>query len=166
MHLADHLQLLALHLAHLLQGALGGGFLQFQGAGGAQFKQVVRAHVARELGDEAMDAVADGLIAATVLYFGLIPGLECEIGYWTHPDARGRGLMTRAFGIVLAHAFDVLAVRRVKALVAVDNLASRHLVEANGLRLYGVERLGAHTGEGPEDMALYDITVEEFRELG
>lgn len=105
---------------------------------------------------------ADDLILATVLYFGHRPGLECELGYWTHPEARGRGLMTRAFRVLMEYAFDELEVRRVKAFVAVGNTASRHLLEANGLSLYGVERLGATTGTGPEDMALYDMTVEEF----
>ncbi len=102
------------------------------------------------------------MLLATVLYFGHRPGIDCELGYWTHPEARGRGLMTRAFAIVLRHAFEELKVQRVKAFVAVDNAASRHLVEANGLRLYGVERLGANTGAGPADMALYDVMVEDF----
>ena len=32
---------------------------------------------------------ADDLILATVGFFGLQPGVECEVGYWTHPEARG-----------------------------------------------------------------------------
>ena len=29
-----------------------------------------------------------------------------RVGYWTHPDARGRGVMTAAVALVLAHAFE------------------------------------------------------------
>ena len=65
-----------------------------------------------------------------------------EIGYWTHPDVRGRGVMTTAVGLVLEHAFEVLGLQRVKAYVATGNAASRHVLEASGLTEQGVERLG------------------------
>jgi RimJ/RimL family protein N-acetyltransferase len=105
---------------------------------------------------------ADDLILATVGFFGLQPGVECEVGYWTHPEARGRGLMTRATGRVVGYAFETLGVERVTAFAAVGNAASRHVIEANGMTLYGVERRGIETGEGRADMALYDVLAEEF----
>src|SRR5439155_1154201 len=39
---------------------------------------------------------------------------EAELGYWTHPDARGRGVITRAARLAVRHAFvdeEVLADR-------------------------------------------------------
>ena len=37
----------------------------------------------------------DDRILGTVLWFNWTPEVECEVGYWTHPDARGRGLATQ-----------------------------------------------------------------------
>jgi RimJ/RimL family protein N-acetyltransferase len=85
-----------------------------------------------------------------------------ELGYWTHPDARGRGVMTTAIALVLEHAFEVLGLRRVKAYAAVRNAASRHVLEASGLTEHGVERLGALVAGGRADSVLYDVLREEW----
>lgn len=104
----------------------------------------------------------DDRVLASMGIFDLTPSVECEIGYWAHPDARGRGLTTRAFAVALRYAFETLGVNRVKAFAAVDNEASRHVIEANGLKQSGVERLGAHIRDGWADMALYDLLAGEF----
>ena len=105
----------------------------------------------------------DDVALASVSYFGLVPEVEAEIGYWAHPDARGRGLMTRAMGRVVRHLFEDVGVRRVSAGAAVDNAASRHVIEANGLRQFGVERLGTVVRTGRADIAWYDVLLEEWR---
>jgi RimJ/RimL family protein N-acetyltransferase len=91
------------------------------------------------------------------------PEVELEIGYWAHPDARGRGVMTRAMGRVLQYAFEELGVRRVMAGAAVDNAASRRVIEANGLTAWGTERLGTTLRTGGADCVFYDVLVEEWR---
>jgi RimJ/RimL family protein N-acetyltransferase len=106
----------------------------------------------------------DDRILGTVGWFGWTPKVECEIGYWTHPDARGRGLMTRVLRLVTSHVFETLEVRRVTAFAAVDNTASRHVIEACGFRQYGVERFGAHVRDDWVDMALYDVAASEWSE--
>jgi RimJ/RimL family protein N-acetyltransferase len=85
-----------------------------------------------------------------------------EVGYWTHPDARGRGVMTAAVALVLEHAFDVLELRRVKAYAASDNAASRHVLQANGMTEHGVDRLGTVVAEVRVDAVIYDILREEW----
>lgn len=110
-----------------------------------------------------VDPDDDDRILAAVGYFGLVPEIECEIGYWAHPDARGRGVMTRAMGTVMRHAFEDLGVRRVSAGAAVENAASRRVIEANGLRQFGIERLGTTVRTGRADIAWYDVLVEEWR---
>ncbi|MBC9733676.1 GNAT family N-acetyltransferase [Nocardioides marmotae] len=96
------------------------------------------------------------LALGSVGWFDLTAGVDCEVGYWTHPDARGRGVARRATEAVVAHAFGTLGVRRVRAFAAVDNVASRRVIEACGFELYGIERLGAWVRDGHVDMALYD----------
>ena len=71
--------------------------------------------------------------------------------------------MTRAMREVVRHAFEDVGVRRVSAGAAVDNAASRRVIEANGLRPYGVERLGTVVRTGRADIAWYDVLVEEWR---
>ena len=110
-------------------------------------------------------AVADldtDVLLGSVGVFDHTPVIECEVGYWTHPDARGRGVATRAVALALEHCFAELGVNRVKALSAVDNVASRHVLEANGLTHTGIERLGAHVRDGYADAALYDVLASEF----
>ena len=107
----------------------------------------------------------DDLLLGTVLWFNWTPGVECEIGYWTHPDARGRGLATKATRLVTDHVFETLGVKRVTLFAAVDNTASRRVAEAVGFRQYGVERYGAHVRDDWVDMALYDVVAAEFSEV-
>jgi RimJ/RimL family protein N-acetyltransferase len=121
----------------------------------------------RATGDSVAWAVVDpdrdDLALASVSYFGYTPGLECEIGFWAHPDARGRGVMTRAMSRVVDYAFEDLGVLRVMAAAAVDNTASRHVIESNGLTAWGTERFGTRVRSGPADAVFYDVPVEDWR---
>ncbi|GEP36693.1 hypothetical protein NPS01_03560 [Nocardioides psychrotolerans] len=113
----------------------------------------------------AVTAPHDDVLLATIGWFNRTADVECEIGYWTHPDARGRGLMTRATGVVTRHVVDTLGVARVTAFAAVDNTASRRVIEANGFTQYGVERLGIQLRDARADMALYDVLAGEVPPL-
>jgi RimJ/RimL family protein N-acetyltransferase len=104
----------------------------------------------------------DDRILGTVLWFNWTPEVECELGWWLHPDARGRGLAGRAVARVADHVFETLDVQRVTAFVAVENTASRAVAERLGFRLYGIERYGAWVRDGRVDMALYDVTASEW----
>jgi RimJ/RimL family protein N-acetyltransferase len=111
------------------------------------------------------DERADGRVLASVGFFDYTPGVECEIGYWAHPDARGRGVVTGAMSVATAFLFGELKVNRVKAFAAVDNAASRRVIEKCGYTQTGVERLGALVRNAREDMALYDLLASEWAEL-
>ncbi len=110
-----------------------------------------------------VDQDDDDTALAAIGYFDYRPERELEIGYWAHPDARGRGVVTRAMSRVIDHAFEDLGVRRVSAGAAVDNAASRHVIEANGLTAWGTERLGTTLRSGPADCVFYDLLIEEWR---
>jgi RimJ/RimL family protein N-acetyltransferase len=122
--------------------------------------------VARATGQGLSWAVVDpttDLLLGSVGIFDLPGDLAFgEVGYWVHPDARGRGAMTEAVGLVLRHAFETLGLQRVKAYAARENAASRHVLEANGLVEQGVERLGTVTAEGRVDAVLYDVLRGEW----
>lgn len=113
------------------------------------------------------EPVTDELIG-NISLFDIKPGREAEIGYWTHPAARGRGIMTEACGLVLRHAFipeedGGQGLRRVMVFAAEDNTASRRVIEANGFTRVGRERGGIELRDGTlVDTACYDMLVEEF----
>jgi len=87
---------------------------------------------------------------------------EPELGYWTHPEARGRGLTTRAARLAVDHAFDTLGLDHLAASAAAANTASRRVLERLGFRPVGVQRRAATTGDGaPADLAAYDLLPDE-----
>lgn len=111
----------------------------------------------------AFSVPGDDRLLGVVGLYRLSPGRETEVGYWTHPDARGRGLTRRAAQLAVAHAFDGLGVQRVTAYASAPNVASRKVVEGLGMRPSGVERLAARTGDGTAvDLVGYDLLAEEY----
>jgi RimJ/RimL family protein N-acetyltransferase len=113
----------------------------------------------------AVADAGDDRILGTVLWFDWTPEVECEVGYWLHPEARGRGLVTEATRLAVDHVFATLGVKRVKAAAAVANTASCAVLERLGFRRYGVERYGANVRDDWVEMALYDVTAAEWAEL-
>lgn len=67
---------------------------------------------------------------------------HAEIGYWTAPWGRGRGLTTRAVLAVLDHAFDELGLVRVTWHAFAGNWPSRRIAWRAGFRFEGLVRLG------------------------
>jgi RimJ/RimL family protein N-acetyltransferase len=88
---------------------------------------------------------------------------EPELGYWTHPDARGRGLTTRAAGLAVRHAFERLGLERLAAYAAAPNAPSLRVLEAVGMLRTGVQRRAARTGDGVAvDLVGYDLLAAEW----
>jgi RimJ/RimL family protein N-acetyltransferase len=130
---------------------------------------VVDCRLQESLGGKVTWAVADrssDQLLANVGLFDLANPMaprDGEVGYWAHPDARGRGVVTEAVGLAVAHAFTPeadggLGRRRVQLGASWSNAASRRVAEANGFELVGrfrgdgiVAPDGAH-----EDGAWYD----------
>jgi RimJ/RimL family protein N-acetyltransferase len=83
-----------------------------------------------------------------------------EIGYWMHPAARGRGLMTEAVRTVVRHALDPegLDRRRLVLYAAADNPASNAVALAAGYRHYGTQRAAERLGDGSfDDLHGYEL---------
>lgn len=86
-------------------------------------------------------------------------GRDADLDGWTHPDARGRGVMAEATGLAARHGLDVLGLRRLRLATPADNAAARHVAEQQGARLVGVEHHGTVTREGLADRALYELVA-------
>jgi RimJ/RimL family protein N-acetyltransferase len=94
---------------------------------------------------------------------------EGEIGYWMHPSARGRGVMTEAVGLVVRHAFvdqeeGGLGLRRLLIKAATGNEASQQVARSNSFTQYGVERQAEPMRSGGyADLAVFDLLRSEYQ---
>ncbi len=103
------------------------------------------------------DPVSDVLLG-NVSVFRLGNDVGNEVGYWMHPDARGKGLMTAAVRRVVRHAFDELGCRRLFLRAAAGNTASRYVAEQAGFRHVGTDRLANGLRDGTfEDLLNFDL---------
>lgn len=83
-----------------------------------------------------------------------------EIGYWLHPDARGRSIMTEATALVVQHALDPegLDRRRLTLYAAADNGPSNAVAEAAGFSHFGTQRAAERLGDGVyDDLRGYEL---------
>lgn len=115
-------------------------------------------------GNKATWAVADPAtdeMIGNIALMGLDgPGERAsgEVGYWAHPAARGRGIMTEATRLVVRHAFEVMDLRRLSLHAATTNIASNKVAIAAGFRLIGTETASEPLGDGSfVDMNVYEL---------
>jgi len=107
------------------------------------------------LGSKATWAIADRTTdellgnVAVMDMLGLAPE-NGEVGYWAHPDARGRGVIREAVRLVTDYAFspDGLDRRRLALYAAVDNAASNAIAVANQFQLVGTQHQSERLGDG------------------
>lgn len=114
-------------------------------------------------GNKASWALADadtdellGNIAITGLD-GLDPG-SGEVGYWAHPDARGRGIMADATKLLVGHAFTTMKLRRLTLMAATTNGPSNSVALAAGFTCIGIETQAERLGDGSfADLNVYEL---------
>jgi RimJ/RimL family protein N-acetyltransferase len=95
-------------------------------------------------------------------------GTAGEIGYWAHPEARGRGVMSEALCMAVRHAFipredGGLGRKRLRLNAADGNSASLHIARANGFVPIGRDRQSEPLGDGTfADLLRFDLLVDEW----
>lgn len=81
---------------------------------------------------------------------------RAEIGYWAHPAARGRGVITEAVRLVTGYAQSAGLAGSIVIRSAAENAASRHVAEAAGYREVGRMARSEPVGAGElSDLVLY-----------
>jgi RimJ/RimL family protein N-acetyltransferase len=107
-----------------------------------------------------------GSVAVMDLHDAL--GTAGEIGYWSHPDARGRGVMSEAVRLAVRHAFipredGGLGRSRLRLNAADGNSASLHIARATGFVEVGRDRQAEPLGDGTfADLVRFDLLVGEW----
>jgi RimJ/RimL family protein N-acetyltransferase len=114
------------------------------------------------------DAATDTLIGEIGMW-GMARGeaRSAELGYWTHPAARGRGLMTEGVRLaaryaLLPRAHGGLGLARLVIRAAEGNLPSQRVATAAGFRLAGRDRQAELLRDGTvQDLVRYDVLAGE-----
>jgi RimJ/RimL family protein N-acetyltransferase len=117
----------------------------------------------------AIAAPDDDRLLGEVALFGLVEfGRSAEIGYWTHPAERGRGVMAAAVRLAAWHALlptDVGGLGRSRLVLraAESNLASRRVAIRAGFLEIGRDRQAELLGDGSvDDLVRFDLLAEEL----
>lgn len=114
------------------------------------------------------DAASDRYLG-TVSLFDLL-GMDhgtAEVGYRTHPDARGRGVVTQALRLLVEHAFrpvehDGLGLDRLRLGAGDGNLASQRVARSCGFRQTGVDRSCYDRPDGSVvDLVRFDLLASD-----
>lgn len=85
-----------------------------------------------------------------------------EVGYLLSQTARGRGMATRAMGLLIAWSFRELGMERVQALLHPDNPGSAGVLHRLGFQREGLLRRYRPGDAGREDRVLYSVLPEEL----
>lgn len=83
------------------------------------------------------------------------------VGYWLLPEARGRGLATRAVRLISRWAFTELDLARLGLLTEPENDASQHVAERSGFRKEGVLRSYAEVDGRRVDFVVFSLLPHE-----
>lgn len=87
-----------------------------------------------------------------------------EIGYWAHPDARGRGVITEAVRLVSAQLFATGLANAIQICAGRDNTASRHVAEAAGCSELTAVPDGVRFRDGrSDDLVCYQLLPNRSR---
>jgi RimJ/RimL family protein N-acetyltransferase len=108
-----------------------------------------------------IEDTTDGSIlgGVTLRHFDPMRGV-IEVGYWLFPDARGRGLATRAVRAVAREAFAG-GLSRIEANVRIGNDASERVLERAGFTREGVKRGLLRHGGGRADATHFSLLPGE-----
>ncbi len=129
--------------------------IQLWNGGGVRSRVDALALLGRRLdwssGDHASWAVVDGgdVVLGSVSMHSIdrLQG-DAEVGYWTVPAARGRGLAAVATDAACRWGFDALPIDRIELCHAVENTASARVAGRAGFTYEGRLRRSYRYGDG------------------
>lgn len=85
-----------------------------------------------------------------------------DVGFWTHPNVQGKGIMTNALKAVLKFGFEELGAQKIEACHAIWNKGSEKVLRRNGMQFVcyleeGYQKKGEWVAEN-----LLEITATEW----
>ncbi|GAA3117349.1 GNAT family protein [Streptomyces rectiviolaceus] len=88
---------------------------------------------------------------------------SCEVGVWLEPSAAGRGLITKASGVLIDWAVDVRGMHRVEWMVSTANDRSKAVAKRLGMTKDGVLRECFPWQGVRHDMEVWSVLAPEWR---
>lgn len=85
-----------------------------------------------------------------------------EIGYVLNPEYHGKGIATEILGRVIRYGFENLGLERIECRFMVKNIASRRVMEKNGMQFEGFRRKGMLVKGEYKDIGICSIIREDF----
>jgi RimJ/RimL family protein N-acetyltransferase len=114
------------------------------------------------------DAADDRLLGEITLFGTSAASGTVEVGYWTHPAERGRGVMTAALRMAARHALlplDVGGLGRARVVLraAPENAASLRVAEGARFHRTGIDRAAEILDDGSvHDLVRFDLLPGEL----
>ncbi len=111
------------------------------------------------------DAETDRYLGSIGLHLG-VNARRHAIGYLVAAEARGRGVATRAVGLVTHWAFERFAMQRLCLWTLPGNVASQAVAEKAGFRFEGLVRNWDLGRDGqPIDVVMFSMTPEDLADM-
>ena len=95
-----------------------------------------------------VDAATDAVLGSVSVHTIDPVGNDAQIGYWTAPAARGRGVAATAVDAACRWAFGALPIDRIELCHALENVASRSVAEKAAFTYEGHLRRSFRYGDG------------------
>jgi RimJ/RimL family protein N-acetyltransferase len=127
---------------------------QWAGGSGVNSREDSLALLRRLTGQEnraswaVVDATTGGLLGSVSVHSIDEQQADAQVGYWTAPDARGRGVAALAVDTACRWVFGTLSVERIELCHAVENPASGRVAEKAGFTYEGRLRRSYRYGDG------------------
>jgi len=116
-----------------------------------------------EEGTSATFAICDAADACLGhVFVNLGEAQRASVGYWLLPEARGRGLATRAVGLISRWALAGLGLARLGLSAEPANVASQRVAERSGFRREGVLRSYAEIDGRRVDYVVFSLLPEDL----
>jgi [ribosomal protein S5]-alanine N-acetyltransferase len=104
--------------------------------------------------------VGDRLLGRVCLQSVIMAGGQAEISYWTAPEARGKGICSRAVARASRWALHEAGFNRLELGHSTANAASCRIAEKTGFALEGIRRRALLHADGWHDMHLHALVQE------
>ena len=123
---------------------------------------VARARTEGATGQQRPLAIVDALDGTFLGAIEVRLGAEGSIGYWVAPEARGRGVGTRALRLLARWAVTEGGVERLELTTHPENIASQRVAEKCGFVREAVLRSHIRFREGRRDSVLFSLLPSDL----
>jgi ribosomal-protein-alanine N-acetyltransferase len=106
-----------------------------------------------------VDTAAAGVLSVSRITRG--PFQNAGLGYWVAESLNGRGVATRAVGLICEWGFGEAGFHRLEAATLIDNIGSQIVLRRNRFTLIGLCPRYLNLGGGWSDHLLFARTVED-----